>query len=196
MAVPPLGALAPRLLSPRRVFDEISATEAFRRGDAAAFDWLAKRYLGKARSTARQLLHSVSDAEDLAHDAFIRAWNYRHHLIEGRRFGPWLLQIVRNLAIDLMRRRNCLPQESLRLTHAVTRLDWPDTIANARLLAERIHCAMNGLPLTQRTVAFLFLQYGFRHAEIARLTSLSEGAVRSHLSIARKRLRMALSDFH
>ena len=178
------------------MFDEISATNAFRRGDSAAFDWLAMRYLGKAKSAARHFMRNASDAEDLAQDAFVRAWDYREHLIAGRRFGPWLLQIVRNLAIDLLRRRSCVPHEDLRATYPTTRLDWPDTIANARLLAERIRRAMKGLPLTQRTVALLYLQYGFRHSEIARMTSLSEGTVRSHLSIARKRLRVALSDCH
>jgi RNA polymerase sigma-70 factor (ECF subfamily) len=181
--------------SPMTHFDELSAAEGFRQGDFAAFDWLAAHYLPKAQSTARQLLQSAVDAEDLAHDAFIRAWSYREHLHTGKRFGPWLLQIVRNLAIDLMRRRRCVPHENLRLTHPTTRLDWPDTLANARLLASRIRMAMNGLPLTQRKVALLYLKYGFRHAEIARMTSMSEGTVRSHLSIARKRLRSALSDF-
>jgi len=177
-------------------FDELTAAHAFRDGDVAAFDWLAKRYLGKARSAARQLLRSASDAEDLAHDAFIRAWSYRDHLGAGRRFGPWLLQIVRNLAIDQLRRRACVPHEGLHLTHAAPRLDSPDTIANARLLAERIRTAMDGLPMTQRKVAVLYLKFGYRHAEIARLTSLSEGTVRSHLSIARKRLRVALADYY
>jgi len=178
------------------VFDELTATDAFRRGDSAAFDWLATHYLGKARNTARKFVSSASDAEDLAHDAFVRAWDFRNHLIAGRRFGPWLLQIVRNLAIDLIRHRNCIPHEGLRASFPATRLDSPETIANTRLLAERIRQAMKGLPLTQRTVAMLYLQYGFRHAEIARMTSLSEGTVRSHLSIARKRLRVALSDCH
>lgn len=178
------------------VFDEISATNAFRSGDAAAFEWLASRYLPKARNTARQMLRSASDAEDLAHDAFIRAWDRRDQLSEGRGFGPWLLQIVRNLVIDLLRRRMCVPHEHLRGTYTAPRLDSPDTIANARLLAERIRRAMNGLPVSQRTVALLYLQYGYRHAEIARLTSLSEGTVRSHLSIARRRLQVALSDCH
>ena len=141
------------------MFDEISATDAFRRGDSAAFDWLAMRYLGKAKSAARHFMRNASDAEDLAQDAFVRAWDYREHLIAGRRFGPWLLQIVRNLAIDLLRRRSCVPHEDLRATYPTTRLDWPDTIANARLLAERIRRAMKGLPLTQRTVALLYILY-------------------------------------
>lgn len=178
------------------MYDELTATDAFRSGDSDAFAWLATRYLVKARNTARKFVTSAPDAEDLAHDAFLRAWDFREHLISGRRFGPWLLQIVRNLAIDLLRRRSCVPHEDLRASLPATRLDSPETIANTRLLAERIRRAMNGLPLTQRTVALLYLQYGFRHAEIARMTSLSEGTVRSHLSIARKRLRVALSDCH
>jgi RNA polymerase sigma factor (sigma-70 family) len=177
------------------LFDELTAAEGFRSGNIAAFDWLAGRHLSRAESAARRFLRNASDAEDLAHDAFVRAWKHRQHLAAGRKFGPWLLQIVRNLAIDLIRRRACVPHESLRLTDATTRLDWPDTIANSRLLDARIRIAMNGLPRTQRKVAVLYLKYGYRHREIARLTSLSEGTVRSHLSIARKRLRVALSDF-
>lgn len=176
------------------MFTETTAAEAFRNGDVAGFDWLAAQYLAKASRVANSILRSADDAEDLAHEAFVKAWDQRHRLIAGREFGPWLMRIVRNLALDLLRHRRCVKLEPFPLTTMAPMTDGPDTRAHARLLAGRIREAFEHLPPRQRTVASLYLVYGFRHAEIARMTSLPEGTVRSHLSVARKRLRRELSD--
>jgi len=173
---------------------ETTAAEAFRNGDVAGFDWLAARYLAQASRVANSILRSADDAEDLAHEAFVKAWDQRHRLLAGRDFAPWLMRIVRNLALDLLRHRRCVKFEPFPLTTMAPVSDGPDTRAHARLLAGRIREAVEHLPPRQRTVASLYLVYGFRHAEIARMTSLPEGTVRSHLSVARKRLRRELSD--
>lgn len=55
---------------------------------------------------------------------------------------------------------------------------------------------MESLPEMQRVVARLFLVEGFQHPEIAAMTGVSEGTVRSHLSLARKRLREQLADVY
>jgi len=178
----------------RSLFNEISAAEAFRNGDVAGFDWLADRYLAKASRVANAILRSSDDAEDLAQEAFVKAWDQRHRLIAGREFGPWLMRIVRNLALDLLRHRRCVKLEPFELTSMGPVTDRPDTLAHGRLLAGRIREAFEHLPPRQRTVASLYLVYGFRHSEIAQMTSLPEGTVRSHLSVARKRLRRELSD--
>lgn len=176
------------------MFTEITAADAFRNGDVAGFDWLAGRYLAKASRVANGILRSAEDAEDLAHEAFVKAWDQRHRLIAGREFGPWLMRIVRNLALDLLRHRRCVKLEPFELTSMAPQNEGPDSLAYGRLLAGRIREAFEHLPPRQRTVASLYLVYGFRHAEIARMTSLPEGTVRSHLSVARKRLRRELSD--
>lgn len=176
------------------LFTEVAAAEAFRNGDIAGFDWLADRYLAKASRVANSILRSADDAEDLAHEAFVKAWDQRHRLIVGREFGPWLMRIVRNLALDLLRHRRCVKLEPFELTVMGPQTDRPDTLAYSRLLAGRIREAFEHLPPRQRTVASLYLVYGFRHSEIARMTRLPEGTVRSHLSVARKRLRRELSD--
>jgi RNA polymerase sigma-70 factor (ECF subfamily) len=174
--------------------DEVTATTAFRNGDVAGFDWLAARYLNKASRVARGIVRSADDAEDLAHEAFVRAWDQRQRLIVGREFGPWLMRIVRNLALDLLRHRRCVKLEPIEINRMAPLTDGPDTRAHGRLLGGRIREAFEHLPPRQRTVASLYLVYGFRHAEIARMTSLPEGTVRSHLSVARKRLRLELAD--
>jgi len=71
----------------------------------------------------------------------------------------------------------------------------PEQIAEGRQIARRIGQALDALPPMQRVVASLFLVEGFEHAEIAEMLSLSDGTVRSHLSLARKRLRELLHEF-
>jgi len=65
--------------------------------------------------------------------------------------------------------------------------EWSDT-------ASRIDRAIESLPEMQRVVARLFIVEEFEHAEIAAMTGLAEGTVRSHLSHARKKLQEALKD--
>lgn len=175
--------------------DEPSAVEAFRKGDLAGFEWLATRYMREAVGVARGLLRFHSDAEDVAQDALVRAWNKRDQFRTGDRFGPWLHRIVTNIALDLLKHRRRIREEEIEVTHPAASHLEPEAIAGGRQIAERIAEALDGLPPTQRAVASLFLVEGFDHPEIAEMLSLNEGTVRSHLSLARKRLREKLGEF-
>jgi RNA polymerase sigma-70 factor (ECF subfamily) len=63
-------------------------------------------------------------------------------------------------------------------------------------IAQRIDAAIEELPEMQRIVARLHLVEEFDHQEIAGMMDLSEGTVRSHLSLARKKLREKLADLY
>jgi RNA polymerase sigma-70 factor (ECF subfamily) len=63
-------------------------------------------------------------------------------------------------------------------------------------LSQRIDAAIESLPENQRMVARLYLVEQFDHAEIASMMNLSEGTVRSHLSLARRKLKEQLSDLY
>ena len=175
-------------------FDELGAVEAFRDGDAAGFEWLALRYRDRAATFARSLIRDAADAEDLAHEAFVRAWTHREHLQPERGFAPWFFRIVRNLALDVMRHRRILPHEPIDGLRLVAKGIAPDVVANDRLIALRVARALRRLPRQQQRVAMMFFVEGRRHAEIADAMNLPEPTVRSHLSIARKRLRSVLAD--
>jgi RNA polymerase sigma-70 factor (ECF subfamily) len=172
-------------------FDENGAIEAFRAGDTAGFEWLAVRYMAKAVMVARGVIRNPADAEDLAQDAFVRAWNSRHRFRSGERFGPWLYRIVTNLALDVLKHRRRIREEPVSVTHESAEIQ-PDRFVDGQMLGERIGVALDALPPMQRLVASLFLVDGFDHSEIATMTSLSEGTIRSHLSHARARLRESL----
>lgn len=177
---------------PIAMLDEITATEAFRNGDSAGFEWLASRYSQKASHVARRFMRNQQDAEDLVHDALVRAWEQRARFGAGRRFEPWLCRIVMNLALDLIKHRRCVPFVSIDDTTPLPFGETPDAIVGARLLSRRILTALDHLGRRQREIAVLSFLYGYRHSEIARMMSLAEPTVRSHVSIVRKRLRAEL----
>jgi RNA polymerase sigma-70 factor (ECF subfamily) len=175
-------------------FSEATATEGFRCGDPAAFEWLASRYREKASGVARSMLHGGADAEDLAHEAFMRAWVHRQQLLAGSAFAPWFFRILRNLAIDFIRRHRRFTDEPLDVRRPALRESSPDVVANGRLIERMIWRALGELPPQQRRVAALFFIDGCPHAEIARTMAIAEGTVRAHLSFARKRLRVVLAE--
>ena len=75
-----------------------------RHGDADAFAGLIGRYERTALSVAYAQVHDAHRAGDAVQEGFLRAWQEMPRLQEAARFGGWLLQIVRNAAIDMRRR--------------------------------------------------------------------------------------------
>ncbi len=75
------------------------------RGEAEAYRPLVERYQRAVFGLAVRLLGNGGDADDLAQEAFLRAYRYLGSLKRPERFGPWLFQVVRSLARDRNRRR-------------------------------------------------------------------------------------------
>src|SRR6185312_17266775 len=79
--------------------------ERARRKDAGAFASLISRYERVALSVAYGVVGDAAAAGDVTQDAFVRAWERLSDLREPERFGTWLCGIVRNLSLDMLRRR-------------------------------------------------------------------------------------------
>lgn len=183
-----------RVNEPRAAVDPLErrAVEAARRGDGGGYDYLVAKYARRALSIAWGIVRDSAEAEDLAQEAFVRAYQAIGRFREGEPFGPWLFRIVTNLALDVVKHSTKFPatpvdvhdeRGELRADHP----GWSDT-------ATRIDRAIEALPDMQRVVARLYIVEEFDHAEIAAMTGLAEGTVRSHLSHARKKLQEALAD--
>jgi RNA polymerase sigma-70 factor (ECF subfamily) len=86
--------------------------------------------------------------------------------------------------------------ETIAETEPAARRDDAALPAMSGEIARRIDAALEELPDMQRIVARLHLVEEFDHAEIAAMTQLSDGTVRSHLSLARKKLREKLADLY
>ncbi|HVE70009.1 MAG TPA: sigma-70 family RNA polymerase sigma factor [Thermoanaerobaculia bacterium] len=165
-------------------------------GDAEAYDALVSKYLRRVVAIAFSIVRNAHDAEDLAQEAFVKAYQSIGRFRAGAPFGPWIGRIVTNLAFDVVKHRRRFRHESIDEIQPSARRDDADLGAMQRDAASRIDAALDELPEMQRIVARLHLVEEMEHAEIAAVTGLSQGTVRSHLSLARTKLKAKLADLY
>jgi len=175
---------------------ERRAIDAVKRGDHPAYDYLITKYMKRVVSIAWGIVRNAHDAEDLAQEAFVKAFQTIDRFKSGEPFGPWIYRIVTNLSLDVMKHRSRFRHEEISESEQATRRDRADLMASANEIGSRIDDAIRSLPEQQRVVARLYLVEEFDHAEIAAMTGLTEGTVRSHLSLARRKLREQLADLY
>lgn len=175
---------------------EARAIAAVKSGNAGSYDYLVSKYMKRVVSIAWGIVRNAADAEDLAQEAFVKAYESIARFKSGEPFGPWIYRIVTNLSLDVMKHRKRFRQEELSDASPAARRDEADLPAFTNEIAARIDEAIESLPEMQRIVARLYLVEQFGHAEIAGMMNLSEGTVRSHLSLARGKLKHQLSDLY
>jgi RNA polymerase sigma-70 factor (ECF subfamily) len=163
-------------------------------GDGDAFGVLVERYGLPARRVARAVLGQGDDADDAVQDGFIAAWRAIDRFDQGRSFRPWLMRIVANAALDLLRRRKVRRATAVPETVQSPGVS-PDRAAEGSLLRDRLKTALVELPERQRIAVVLFDAEGYGHADIAEILGVPEGTVRSYVFHARRALRRALSPF-
>lgn len=163
-------------------------------GDGDAFGVLVERHALSARRVARAVLGPGDDADDAVQDGFISAWRNLQRFDPGRPFRPWLMRIIANASLDLLRRRKVRRAVAVPDTVESPTLA-PDRAAHGAHFRERFREALAGLPERQRIALVLFDAEGYGHAEIAAALEVPEGTVRSYVFHARRALRRALSAF-
>jgi RNA polymerase sigma-70 factor (ECF subfamily) len=162
-------------------------------GDLRAFEQLVDRHRDVVLRIAARIV-GEDEAEDVAQDAFLRAY---HRLGRWRGDGPfrtWLLQIAHNSALDTVAARRAEP---LPLEEAAFELpDAPERTPAARLEAaerrRRIDVKLKGLSPTHRTVLVLRDVEGLSYDEIAAVTGTPLGSVKGRLHRARDQFVEAL----
>jgi RNA polymerase sigma-70 factor (ECF subfamily) len=175
---------------------EVRAIAAVKAGDAGSFDYLVSKYMKRVVAIAWGIVRNRADAEDLAQEAFVKAFEKIGRFKSGEPFGPWIYRIVTNLGLDVVKHRKRFRHEEITEASPAARRDRADLPSIANELAARIDEGIESLPEMQRIVARLYLVDEFEHAEIARMMGVSEGTVRSHLSLARGKLKKQLADLH
>ena len=170
--------------------------ERAQRKDADAFAALIRAYERVALSVAFGVLVNRASAADVVQDAFIRAWQRISDLREPERFGPWLCGIVRNLAIDCLRRRK--PAELLTRSVTLAEPDRWTTDPTNEVVRRETHAsvgeAIASLDELSRVVVTMRYYEDLSSKEIADLLGLSPAAVDMRLSRIRKQLKAMLQD--
>ena len=163
-------------------------------GDRDAFGELIRRHQAAVRRACRAVTGSEHDADDAAQDAFLSALDRIETYDPKRPFGPWLMRIATNAAIDLLRRRAVRKAELLDESLAAASQS-PARDAEQAELRQRLGAALAALPERQRVAITLFDLEGYPHAEIAEVLGIPEGTVRSDVFHARRKLRDSLGAY-
>jgi len=176
----------------------VSLAELARAGDRVAADELARRFGRPAYLLALQLLGNPEDARDAAQTALMSFFSRLDRLEPGRPVRPWLLTIVRNAAVDLMRRRTVRRSDSLeerREEFGVQVIDHhadPEADSRRSELRRDLWRALGRLTPKEREILVLRDYQDLTYAEIANVLSIPVGTVMSRLHRARRSLRSLL----
>ena len=177
-----------------------------RRGDLGAFDVLVERYQKRANAVAYRLLNDRDEAMEVAQDAFLKAYDKLNSLSHADRFGPWLLRIVSNLALNRRRARALRKAVSLdavaddadgrgELNLPDPRATTPAAEASAADLRQLIRASLDELPEMQRQALVLFSIEKMPQKDVAELLGCSVEAVKWHVFTARRKLKDKLKDY-
>jgi RNA polymerase sigma-70 factor (ECF subfamily) len=163
--------------------------ESAKAGSADAFEQLARLFLRPAYSVALAIVRRPQDAEDVAQDALMLAFERLDSCREPARFAGWLMTIVRNQArnwLDKRRLRDVLPEVPDESTVGVTESHEP------RIQREKLLQALEALTPVEREVVLLHDLDGYTHDEIGQLLNVSCVMSRQHLFVSRRKLRKIL----
>lgn len=176
------------------------------RGAEPAFRELLTRYERPVFSLVYRMVRDRTLAEDLAQEAFIRAFNAIGSYKTSYKFSNWILKIANNHTIDYLRKRRLDTVSIDGSPHATTtdevsqtqvviesRDENPLEYVEHRELGGQIEEAIGGLREEYRTVIVLRHVEGYAYDEIADIMELPLGTVKTYLHRARGELRKSLA---
>jgi RNA polymerase sigma-70 factor, ECF subfamily len=185
--------------------DEDVLVRRARTGDLGAYDELVQRYQERIYATVYHMTSNHEDANDLAQESFIKAFQALKSFKGGSSFYTWLYRIAVNKTI------NFLKQRKNRIHMSLNDLDFnaehdPDLVAlisdktprreaDLTELQEKLNEALMKLSEPHRLVVVLHDVQGLSHDEIAKVMNCNIGTVRSRLFYARQQLQAWLSDY-
>jgi RNA polymerase sigma-70 factor (ECF subfamily) len=161
-------------------------------GDERAIEALYERYGRACYSLARRILDDAQLAEDVVQQVFLALWQGTGYDARRGAVSTWLLSMTPHKAVDSVRRegtrrKRLAGEQALLELHASG--PGPDDEAWTRLRAEQTRAALRTLPAEQREVLLLAYYGGYTQREIADITGLPLGTVKSRTLTAMRRLR-------
>ncbi len=187
---------------------ELALVLAAKTGDRVAFGKLAQQYQRQCAAVALRLLGNTHDAAELVQDALVKAYRSLDQLQQSERFGPWLMRIVTNLALNFRRsrgRRQALSLEQtsgdgddgedMRATLPGGAMDAPEKPLTSAELGSAIQRAIDELPEKQKLALVMFAIEKMPQKDVADVLNCSVEAVKWHVFTARKQLRKSLGAF-
>ncbi|BFM41009.1 sigma-70 family RNA polymerase sigma factor [Synechocystis sp. LKSZ1] len=187
-------------------YDLILRCQAQAYPDNSAFDELLRRYQSHVDKILYHLAPDWQDRADLAQEVWIRVYRNIKRLQEPVKFKGWLSRIATNLFYDELRKRK-------RVSHPISldaprrvedgEVDWdivsdypsPDDTLTTAEFYESLQAAIADLPTAFRTTIILREIDGLPYEEIAEMTGVSLGTVKSRIARARAKLQSVLQSY-
>jgi RNA polymerase sigma-70 factor (ECF subfamily) len=176
-------------------------------GDEQSFDLLLQRYRSPLVNFLYRMVRSREQAEDLAQEVFIRVYRAREEYVPSAKFTTWLFRIATNLALNSLRDHRYqkleMSMDAPMIVDAADGDERPFEVADKRPTVEQelveearkkmIRHAIEKLPEKQRAAVLLHKYQELDYAEIAKILSCSESALKSLLFRAYEALRIELA---
>jgi len=158
------------------------------KGDRAAFAELVRRRQGWIRTLMRRCSGDPSLADDLSQQVFMQAWRKIRQLKDVDRFGAWLKQMAINEWLQYIRKNDALRGAEKEASIVATQLDKTS-------IGLDLDRAMSLLPGPVSLCIALSYHERMTHEEIAELTGMQLGTVKSHVRRGSQRLRELLAAY-
>ena len=185
--------------------EEMDLVRRAQRGDLKAYDDLVQRYQERIYATIYHMTSNHEDANDLAQDSFIKAFQALKSFKGGSSFYTWLYRIAVNKTINFLKQRKNRTHMSLNDLDfntennpdlvALISENTPRRDAGLKELQEKLNAALLKLSEPHRLVVVLHDVQGQSHEEIAEVMDCNIGTVRSRLFYARQQLQSLLTDY-
>lgn len=184
--------------------DEHLQIERVLAGDADAYGYFVRTYQRRVYGMAFSLLRDSGEAECVAQDAFVRAYQALGEFRGGSRFETWVMRIAINACRDRLKRKRLVVYFHQRREETAdaeagdlrfpSSEPSPERMVHAREIKARLRKALDELSPRQRIVFVLKHLEEKSIPEIAQLVGVDSGTVKAHLFRAAAKIRARMSD--
>jgi RNA polymerase sigma factor (sigma-70 family) len=195
-----MGAVSPPARRPEDAPGDAEVLQRIRAGDRSAVDDLYDRFRRPAFALARRILADDALAENVLHEMFLSVWRDPTAYDRGRgSVASWLLAGIHHKAVDAVRReesqrrRQTRAEENLGPVGPVAGRDV-DAEAWTQVVAGQVRSALRGLASPHREALTLTYYGGYTQREVAALTGVPLGTVKTRLLAGMRRLKEELDD--
>lgn len=164
-----------------------------RKGKTKAQFEIYKLYYKAMYNTCVRIVNDSMEAEDVMQEAFLSAFKKIDSYKEEVSFGAWLKKIVVNRSLDALKKRKVQQEEINERTMALPDDSKTDNLDEAQQKIAEIKQVIAQLPENYRLFITLHLIEGYDHDEIGEIMGMTNAAVRTGYSRARKKLQELLS---
>jgi RNA polymerase sigma-70 factor (ECF subfamily) len=161
-----------------------------RAGDTEAFIAIYARYYRLVYAIARRRLSEPDAVDDIVQSVFLSIWT-SSAAFRGGSFPAWLTRLTQNRVLDAQRRR--VARREAALPVELIAEECFEDVVHLRLLAERVRAALAALPEEQRSLIELGFFGERSHAELAILTRLPLGTVKTRIRTGLQKMRFSLA---